>query len=179
MDALRTSFFKVDPSDEHIKVLLDAPKVKSAMRSTFWSRPVFMISGLKVADGFSVSSEAKRHRGGSGGVSAAITPQVSVGVDSGRSTDRGEKESFDAGQDIVIAYQLLKISRKGRDLNVSEHHPKAAFLGDEDNEPELSEEVETDTVTADDLREVDEDVVLEQVVADDDSISVYIASIEE
>ena len=179
MDALRTSFFTVDPSDEHIKVLLDAPKVRSAMRSTFWSHPVFMISGLKVAEGFSVSSEAKRHRGGNGKLSAAITPQVSVGVDAGMSTDRGEKDSFDAGQDVVIAYQLLRISRKGRDFEVIEHHPKAAFLGDEDNEAERSEDVEIDTATADDLREVDEDVVLEEVVADDDSISVYIVSMED
>ncbi|KAG0648340.1 hypothetical protein D0Z07_5175 [Hyphodiscus hymeniophilus] len=97
MDALRTSFFKADPSDEHIKVLLSAPKVQSAMRSTFWSRPLYMISGLKIAEGFSVSSEANKHRGGSGGFSAAVTPQVSVGVDVGGSTGRGETDSFDAG----------------------------------------------------------------------------------
>lgn len=179
MDTLRTSFFKTDPSDEHIKELLNAPKVQNTMRSTFWSRPVFMISGLKVAEGFSLSSEATAHHAGNLGGLAAITPQVSIGVDAGVSGVRGEKDSFYSGEDIIIAYQLLKIWRKGRAIEISEYHPKAGFLGHEDKRSELSDEIETGTVTAADLSEVDEDVVLEEVMVNEEGISLYIASMQD
>jgi len=179
MAALRTSFFRTDPNDEDIKELLNAPKVQNTMRSTFWSRPVFMISGLKVAEGFSLSSEAITHRAGNVGGSAAITPQVSLGVDSGVSGVRGEKDSFLSEENIIVAYQLLKILRKGRAIEISEHHPKAGFLGDEDKRQELSDEIEKDTATIADLSEVDEDVVLEEVMVNEEGISLYIASMQE
>lgn len=178
MNAIRTLFLKTDPDDEDIRELLDAPKVQSAMRSTFWSRPVFLISGLKVAEGFSLRSETGTRRNADARLSAAATCEVSLGMDTGISAEMDEFNSFQSGQDIVVAYQLLKISRKRRDLAIKEYRPKAGFLGDEDRGPQLSEEFEVTTVTEEDLANVDEDVVLENVIADEDGTSILIASVE-
>lgn len=162
MDLLRTSYFKTDPSDEAIQLLLTIPRVANAMRSTFGGQSVFMVTGVKVAEGFSLSHTKNAHSAVSLGVSAdAGIPGLSIGADTKPSKESRVADSFKAGNQIVLAYQLLRISQKGwrrKALAMNVYYPKAAFLGDEEQLKEPEDGFEAGPATIEDLAGIDESV---------------------
>lgn len=155
MKALRTEFFQEDPSEGDIKALLNTPKVQNAMQSTFWSRPLFLITGIKIAQGFSFSSNVDVQHNGNIGADIPVPgfEGIAASFDVAGSLGDSHGDSFKAGNEVVLAYRLLKISRKGwkeRRLAFEEYRSKSAFLGaDEDNE-NWGDEIEcTEAVDAD------------------------------
>ncbi|EOD50532.1 hypothetical protein UCRNP2_2694 [Neofusicoccum parvum UCRNP2] len=150
MNTLKTLSFRTDPSEESVADLLKDDRVKAAMRWPHWSHPVYVVTGLKIAEGFELSSEVETKRAIRAGGSAAVTADVSVGVQAGGSRTRKEGDSLRAGNDIVLAYQLLKIARKGwrgKAIAVDEFYPKSGFLADEEDQDGHKIEVEPGLVT--------------------------------
>ncbi|GME26961.1 carbohydrate-binding-like protein [Neofusicoccum parvum] len=126
MSALKTLSFRTDPSEESVADLLKDDRVKAAMRRPHWSHPVYVVTGRR----------SQR--------------DVSVGVQAGGSRTRKEGDSLRAGNDIVLAYQLLKIARKGwrgKAIAVDEFYPKSGFLADEEDQDGHKVEVEPGLVT--------------------------------
>lgn len=165
MSALKTRYFRTEPTEEEISARINVSKIRNVMRfGSVRSKPVYMVTGIKVAEGFAASTERGTQKGGKLGASAPVVEGISAGADVELTNEHGERDSFRAGDDVVFAYQLLEIGLKGwkeKTLEVKEFQSKAAFLGDESEEEESDVEVEASAATAAGLLALDrEDVSL-------------------
>jgi hypothetical protein len=181
MDSIETSYFKSDPTEEEIAERVKTPRVRTAMRSgIFGSRPVYMITGIKVAKGFVALEKHTSADIANVEASATVSPNVSVGADVGGSAWNAELEGFRSGGDRIFAYQLAIIKEKGRKEKTvifKEYEPKAAFLSYDRLEQEEEElGVDASDVTATDLLEDAGELSLETMeVRDRDGTCVCIS----
>ncbi|KAJ9151783.1 Aldehyde dehydrogenase, conserved site [Pleurostoma richardsiae] len=141
MDALETIYFISDPSHEEIVARVKEPRVQAAIRSGLGRRsPVYMVSGLKIAKGFSAMKGKRQYSSQAaeaGGAVPSPVGDISVGGSVSRIKDFSESQEWRAGEDIVLAYQLLKIEMKGsKDEGVvyDEFRHKAAYLSTDDSD---------------------------------------------
>ncbi|KAE8138676.1 hypothetical protein BDV38DRAFT_281973 [Aspergillus pseudotamarii] len=152
MDALETKYFVGDPALEELEARLKAPRVQAVLRTSSipgFRYPVYMVTGLMVAKGFAVTHETGKNRGAElGAEGSAPTPagQAGAGINIARSRSIEQSEEWKARDDIVFAYQLLKIEVrgwKGTRIEYDELRHKAAYLSHEAVE-EYHEEDEED-----------------------------------
>ncbi|KAN0067884.1 hypothetical protein V8E54_014131 [Elaphomyces granulatus] len=111
MDALETTFFITDPPIKEIAARVKAPRVRAVINSIAgFQQPLYMVTGLKIARGFAVQERGK-HRAGAVEISKTA-------------------------EDIVFAYQLLRIDVK------IEYGSKASFghISDSDDDDDSDEE---------------------------------------
>jgi hypothetical protein len=54
------------PGDKYIFDSLQNEEVKAYISASWWKKPVYMITGLKIAKGFKVTTSERQHRGGNG-----------------------------------------------------------------------------------------------------------------
>jgi hypothetical protein len=98
------------------------------------SKPVFMITGVKIAKGFHLSSEGAAKFGGQLGVTATTGGLPSAGGEGKFGVDKAQTYAFST-DNVVFAYQLLKLAPKGwgekRAVYGTEYQSTAAFLGDD------------------------------------------------
>lgn len=153
MSSLKTVYLKSGPSDEELRQRANVPKVRNALRTGLRSRPVYMVSGIKIAENLTVATERGVHKGINAGVSAPVAEGISLGGNVELTREKGQQDSSRARQDVVFAYELLVIRLRGGDEEtpvVNEFHSKAAFLGDKaENDADI--EVEAVSVTAPNL----------------------------
>lgn len=122
MDTLRTEFFEADPSEDVVRELLwqnpRATRVLYHMGSAFWPQKLFMITGVKVAVGFNMSTAQQQRQSASvgadpAGVLAAAGVPVSADAEMGGFRERSHRTSLTAAGEVVLAYQLVTISPRG------------------------------------------------------------------
>jgi len=170
MEKLVTVTLKDDPSDKEISALCNDPNVKEFMKlDCVLCRPVYVITGLKIAKKFALDGENSKDDGINIEGGGDGTPEVSTGGKVEASKKTKTSAEFESENDIIFAYQLLKIKPKGWARNkrivVTEYRPKEAFLADEE-EKEAIVEGEKDVLTWEDLREVSNDVEIVQLEYD-------------
>jgi hypothetical protein len=160
MSSLETTYLLEDPSPEQIKARCNDPSVKDFMRlDSVLCKPVYMISGLKVAKDFKLEGENSLSHGMAAEAGAEVVPEISVGGGAGIQRKNRVADEFESEADIVFAYQLIKIKPKGwskeKRLDVSEFQDRQAFLGDED-EKDVKEDVDgvVEGFTEEDLKEL-------------------------
>lgn len=139
MTALHTEFFAADPDETAVKELLQSnPRARRALHSVLSPGNLFMITGLKIAEGLSVSDrrDFRRHMtmGSSAPVLGAIGCSVEAGVGGSRAT--GAALALNAEGAVVLAYRLVKISRRGmgsKELKMNEYRlsERAQMLSDD------------------------------------------------
>ncbi|WYZ45963.1 hypothetical protein EsH8_IX_000188 [Colletotrichum jinshuiense] len=140
MSQLDTIYLSEEPSIDDIANRARDPRVRAILRtdSRFRRRPVYMVTGLKIARGFKLTQSASTERGGRLGVGAQMTPEVSLGGEVDTSTQTRRADGFEAQDDIIFAYQLLRIKPKGKgektSFEVEEFQDDAAFLDDEEED---------------------------------------------
>ncbi|GAQ42971.1 hypothetical protein AtubIFM56815_008499 [Aspergillus tubingensis] len=148
MDQLETEYFVTDPPLEEIQARLKSPRVQAvtkAGRIPGLRNPVYMVTGLMIAKGFTAIMENnKRHNGEIevGGNIPSPGFQVGAGANLAKSTSTEESDTWRAGEDILFAYQLLKIEVKGwkgNRVKYDELRHKAAYLS-KDDEDETDED---------------------------------------
>ncbi|KAF4448159.1 hypothetical protein F53441_8394 [Fusarium austroafricanum] len=170
MDRLETIYYKKQPTDEEAAERVKHPKVKAATKSGYIGKsPVYMITGLKVARGFRVESGKTSTKEGNAGLQAPVTSEVDLGAEVSISRTDDTEESYRSGQDIIFAYQLHVISHKGwrqKETDIRVHKSKAAFLH-EHKEGVEEEPMEIQHATEDDVREFDDEMPVEVLVASD------------
>lgn len=141
IDALETRQLRDEPQDDDPALLtrLQEPKVQAAIRSGLYgARPVYLISGLKIARGLTVQREEKRTRGAAVGGGVPIIKGISAGADIGREKTTGASSSFKAAGEegeVIFAYQVHVIKPKGKKaskLTANVLETDAAFLHGED-----------------------------------------------
>ncbi|KAL0259224.1 hypothetical protein SLS55_006729 [Diplodia seriata] len=170
MSSLKTVYFKDALSEQELHQRVNVPRVRNVLQSGhIRSRPVYMITGIKIAENLEVATEHDAHKGINAGVSVPVVEGISVGGNVGLTKDKGRGQSFRARQDVVFAYQLLEIRLKGwreETLEVQEFKSKAAFLGDKEGK---DTEVEAEAVgtTASSFSALDrKDISLKEVEID-------------
>lgn len=149
MDVLETRYFVTDPKLEEIESRIKAPRVEAIINSGWLPRqrrPVYMVTGIMIAKGFSAYIQrGKQHSYEIEASGTVPTAGVDLGIQGGRSHNVGDSDSWTGGEDIVFAYQLLKIEVKGWKgdrVEYDELRHKAAFLGSEDDDEDIAEDVD-------------------------------------
>lgn len=156
---METRYF--EPTDDEVTARVErSAKARAAMDSgLFGRRPVYMITGLKIAKGFSLESSVDMSVAGDFGGSAPITPagEVSAGAEVGGSLHRQQQMSYKTGKgvDVIFAYQVHVIAKKGwreksKRLEADVYQSKQAFLGQE-ADAEIPERLESFIPTKADL----------------------------
>ncbi|KID81236.1 hypothetical protein MGU_11388 [Metarhizium guizhouense ARSEF 977] len=136
INTLETRRLKSEPQDddEDLLACLQEPKVQAAIRGGLYgARPIYMISGLKIARGLSVQREESKSTRGSVGGTVPIVEGISAGAEIGGEKRFGTSTTFKMApeEDIIFAYQVHKIkptSRKVTSASVNVHEASAAFL---------------------------------------------------
>ncbi|KAK5167687.1 uncharacterized protein LTR77_007386 [Saxophila tyrrhenica] len=170
-DSLDTIQLKYDPTEDQVTPLLQNSKVLAAMNAGIFGRqPVYMITGLKIARGFSMKNQVTTNYEVSTGFGVPVTDQISVGFDVGRGHGNEVETSFRSANDIIFAYQLHKIALKGRKTtttNVDVYAPKSAFLHDDDDERDRDVAI-VNPASADDV---------DEALAADESTEIEVANV--
>ena len=155
IDTLEIAYFVVDPTLEEIEDRLEVPRVQAVIRASRLPglrNPVYMVTGMMTAKGFRTQQESTKHKTNQVELSGdAPTPigDVGLGTSLARSSDAEKSKTWKTGEDIVFAYQLLKIERKGfkgKKVSYDEYRPKAAFLAKDDGDDE--EDMDVDQIKA-------------------------------
>ncbi|KAJ6024227.1 aldehyde dehydrogenase conserved site [Penicillium herquei] len=143
MECLETKYFVSDPEMEEIQARLKVSRVRSVIDSSMipkMKNPVYIVTGLMIAKGFSIERQSeKRHTEEFEISGSAPTPgsQVGLGTSLSSSFSRKEGDSWKSSEDIVFAYQLLKIEIKGwlkERVVYDELRHKAAYLANDDSD---------------------------------------------
>jgi hypothetical protein len=128
-----TEFFL--PSKKYLEASVHRPDVKRFLEGSRWRNSIFMITGLKVARGASVTSYrlSEQKAGGEASVNLApVTVPLSIGAGGGRNITAEELTKTDGSGDFVLAYQLRKIIyKKGKPAKHESYNKGAVF----DNDP--------------------------------------------
>lgn len=157
MDALKTAYFVTDPTLEEIETRLKAPRVQAVVKAgkiPGFRQPVYMVTGLMIAKGFRALEEKGKYRAGEVKGSGNVpTPagDVGLGANLAESGRKEESDTWKAGEEIVFAYQLLKIEVKGwkgDKVMYDELRHKAAYLSKDDEDDDEDDEDEITEVTA-------------------------------
>lgn len=173
MKSLDTEFLKDDPSDEEIVALCNHPDVRNFMRlDSLLCKPVYMVTGLKIAKGFALKGEDISKSSFAAEGMAEVAPDVSLGARAEASTKTTISDQFEAENDIIFAYQLLKITPKGwsknKKIELIEFQPRQAFLSDEEKEQrDPKVDGEKDVLTVEDLKELGRFVETIEVKSDE------------
>ncbi|KXH43020.1 hypothetical protein CSIM01_01774 [Colletotrichum simmondsii] len=133
MDFLQTTYHsgRIHPSE--LERRCSEPNIEAYMKldSRLCSRPVYMVTGIKIAKKFVVKQSKSSSDSVRIEVTAEVTPGASVGGGAGGSTNQSVSQGFESMEDIVYAYQLIKIQRRGwwhrRSINAKKVHT-AAFI---------------------------------------------------
>lgn len=171
MSSLHTVTYVEDPSDDEIKARCNDPKVKQFMRpESVLCKPIYMITGLRIAKDFKLESENSVTHNLAGEAGGEVAPgTASVGTNAAVETMERWEAGFSADHDIIFAYQLLKIKPKGwskdKKLVPIEFHHRKAFLDDDQGAAETEEEVdgEKEVVNYKDLEDLGSKADLRQV----------------
>ncbi|KAF4772984.1 hypothetical protein HER10_EVM0012453 [Colletotrichum scovillei] len=114
IDSLQTTNLRRDPSKEEIQKRCDDPKVKAYMKlNSYQSKAVYMITGIKVASGFTFKQSDRLSGEASCELGAALLPCLGLGTKAAGSSDRNISHGFKTKEDIIYAYQVSKIEPKG------------------------------------------------------------------
>ncbi|KAJ5275493.1 hypothetical protein N7505_004038 [Penicillium chrysogenum] len=174
MTSLETEYFLEFPSKEEIKSRIDSEHVRAAIKASglFGTRnSVYMVTGRKLAKGFSaLHASGKKNSGNveAGASAHMLNGNVSVKAGAAGHKEMGLQAGWKANEELVFAYQLIKIDVKGlRGSKVlyDEFRHESAFLshegevGHEEEEEESCGDIEVDVaaVTADDLAKLTDD----------------------
>lgn len=113
-DSIVTTYF--DPTDEWVARCLAAKTVQEYIVGSGYRKPVFIITGLKVATNLVFGSEAAQNVNVDTkvGVSVPQTP-VTVGIEGTVNTDKTQSLGFQSS-DIVVGFRVKKYQYKRKSL---------------------------------------------------------------
>ncbi|RYP49320.1 hypothetical protein DL768_004945 [Monosporascus sp. mg162] len=161
MEELETVYFRDGITSNDIKERVKDPLVATLMNpDSFLSKPVYMITGMKIAKGFRLISEGVSRKGAQAGVTGPAGGGAALTAGGEASFTVGNSDAYGfSSDDIVFAYQLLKIAPKGwrkKGMQVTEYQSSATFLDDYADEVDQGGvEVEASFFTVAELDDLD------------------------
>lgn len=199
MTSLETEYFLEFPSDEEIKSRIRVDRVRQTLKASgiFGSgQPVYMVTGRKMAKGFAAVHESGKQTSGEveAGTSA-LTPSGNIAVRGGASGNKNRElhTGWTAGDELVFAYQLMKIEVKGWSVSkvkYDEFKHESALLSNDDEDEEDDEdesdrvdtanlEVDLSAVTAPDLSEAADEGRLHEIEVGEGSEKLLLISMSD
>ena len=186
--SVTTRFFDTDPGEHAIRELVGAtPRAKRVLDRVVGGK-LFMITGVKTAEGFAVTSERGVKRGGSLGGDAppaAVVPGLALGAEVGVNRETGEAEGYTVEGEVVIAYRVVVIRKKvwrRRELELGEYRggDRERMLGDDEDGESGENGIEVGEVRAEDIGGGDdeEDVTVKQVTMESEEGEVILLNME-
>ncbi|KAK0365235.1 hypothetical protein LTR59_005249 [Friedmanniomyces endolithicus] len=181
--SLETVALREDPSDEYAEMRASEPKVRAAINAGMLGRkPVYLITGIKIARGFKWTREEGRSAQAQAGASVPVADQVAVGAELGAEGNTTYRDSGSTKEDIIFAYQLHTIADKGfgkkKAATAEPWLPKGGLLrkGAEDEEEEPVEALAATVDVLQDFAEESEETVevVEAKDGDESCICVYV-----
>ncbi|KAL8364565.1 hypothetical protein RB595_003718 [Gaeumannomyces hyphopodioides] len=169
---LDTIYFRDEPSADDIATRAREPRVRTVLETRKWGRrgTVYMVSGLKVARGFKLDRMASSGNVVRLGAGGEVAPGVSAGAELELGARTRRAEGFEAANDIIFAYQLLRIRLKGRGenatLELDEFQHDAQLLtgdgeeGEEKMEADGQVDLETDGASLVELAETQKGLIV-------------------
>ncbi|KAM0547325.1 hypothetical protein ACHAPJ_010461 [Fusarium lateritium] len=134
--SLETKYFL--PEDEYLTQALRDTGVQAYLEVHNWRKPMYLITGIKIAKGASVSTESSREKSGQAQVKADATGAgASIDVGPQASWESGKKRgiSYGGSTDYIFAYQLMKLKPiKGSTESKSQAYVKGAVYGRDEGE---------------------------------------------
>jgi hypothetical protein len=138
-ERLETEYFQ--PDETYIYKALQVPRVKSYIEKSWLGKPVYMITGLKVARG--ATAESGEGRGSTSNVKIGVhgTPavvSVSGGLKLNGKVERKERISWEGSSDFVFAYRVIRIKSKKKDgtFTDKDYNNGALYNADDDEAKE-------------------------------------------
>ncbi|KAH0539064.1 hypothetical protein FGG08_004362 [Glutinoglossum americanum] len=134
-------------------------------------RPAYMVTGLKIAKGFRLAHYDSSEHGFNAGGGGEVALEASIGGNANMGAKKSLSVGFESANDIIFAYQLMRIKPKGWEQNLTFetegfHHKEALLRDGDEEEDEREVEVETDKATVDEVAKTQKDVTA--VDLDDD-----------
>jgi hypothetical protein len=162
------------PDKKYVEKSMEAEEVEAFMKEERYKKPVYMITGLKVARGARLES-ANKVTSGSKAMLGVDGPAL-IGPIAKRSKTRTEELSFGDSSDFVFAFRLRKI-RYRRDKKTIEHQPfnEGAMFGIEEKDSmrkSLKLEIGEDDASAEDIKDLEDSGMLDMATSkekDDDN----------
>ena len=161
---LETTFFDPLDVEGYLANAMEAPNVKRFIEKSRIRKPVYMVTGLKIARGGRIKSSKIRGHGGAVSIGldgTALAAPVEVGPEVEIQRERGEAVEWNTEDDFVFAYRLSKIKVKRRAEKIREEEYVKGALYDAETakdgvvEPSLFEidEIEGDEAIAKDFED--------------------------
>lgn len=148
-DNLETNYFQ--PSPSYILDSLKHPIVNAFFTSSWRAKPVYMVTGHKIMRGSNSFVESGGSQSRANELAATIDASqagapVQVGAKVGNERKLGTTEAFQAMEDLVVAYRLIRIKPKSGDGVDEEDFNKWALMSeggevDEREKQELAREL--------------------------------------
>ncbi|KAL2118534.1 hypothetical protein VTJ04DRAFT_8194 [Mycothermus thermophilus] len=147
----------VPSNDELTRRVRESDRVRAALRSgPLGSRPVYMITAVKIVQGLRVETASSRT---GTGFNVSTPEALGVALDLGVSCNRDRELAFTSANPVIFAYQLHKIREKKKGVGATLYRPAAAFLtGDEGRRGDDMEVEIGGVVDVDELLDYDEDI---------------------
>lgn len=129
-DVLETKYFL--PDDEYFAQAINDPGVQAYFQVCNWRKPVYMITGIKIARGSKVTSERNTERSAQAEIKVDATDlgvPVEVGPEATWESKKKSGVSYAGSTDYIFAYQLtrMKPKRKGRGSSNESYARGAVF----------------------------------------------------
>lgn len=116
-DHLETIRLLRSPSGAELQQLMADPRLRDMLSGgAFASKTLYMVSGVMIAKGFRFTEDASRKYAGVSvdiDASALGLPAGAVGGSVGREWGRTRSNRFESDAELVFAYRLLRIGRRG------------------------------------------------------------------
>lgn len=128
---LETKYFL--PDDEYLSQALEDAGVQAYFQVHNWRKPVYLITGIKIARGASVSTESSKVRSTKAELKvdgSSLGVPVEVGPEASWESKYKRGISYAGSTDYIFAYQLTRIKfKRGGQKSVSESFVKGAVFG--------------------------------------------------
>ncbi|KAH7317056.1 hypothetical protein B0I35DRAFT_434472 [Stachybotrys elegans] len=119
-----------DPTTEYIAKSVKLPEVNQFLEYGGFKRPVYMVTGLKIARESSLQSSRSKEKGLmlDGGLSPPGAP-VQVGGRTGLSSSSAEGQSWEGSTDFIVAFRVKKIWYHREEVRNKTYRNKAVMSG--------------------------------------------------
>jgi hypothetical protein len=139
-DCQRLDTQRFQPDNDYIWRSLQNARVQNYIKRAWFGKPVYMITGIKVARGVTAESLESKQYGGTVKVGVDGTPvgvPITVGPKASSSSEHIEAISWGGSSDFVLCYSLSKIRSRKNDGTFTEGVFNKGALYDIDGDREV------------------------------------------
>ncbi|PON25029.1 hypothetical protein TGAM01_v206110 [Trichoderma gamsii] len=116
------------PSDKLVEKAVRSKKAASYYRRTGYESPLYMITGLKIVEGASVTTVKNKGRGFMASLGVDVGP-VSVGPQTNHNSQNSELQTFSNSTPIVFAFQLMEVRCDANGSVATKEYNNGALFG--------------------------------------------------